>query len=85
MSFAQTVDLFRIYSGVEFLPGSMIFAERKNKLHLAKMIKRRGRGDNMEYYIHYDGSKEHTDTWKSILLVYEINPQTKRMFNQQKK
>ena len=85
ISFAQTVDLFRIYSGVEFLPGSMIFAERKNKLHLAKMIKRRGRGDNMEYYIHYDGSKEHTDTWKSILLVYEINPQTKRMFNQQKK
>jgi len=85
MTFAQTVDLFRIYSGVEFLPGSMIFAERKNKLHLAKMIKRRGRGDNMEYYIHYDGSKEHTDTWKSILLVYEINPQTKRMFNQQKK
>lgn len=69
-----------IEPGVEFLPGSTLFAEYKGGLCLAKMLKKRGRGDYMEYYIQYNGPKKAEETWVSTTLVYEINPQTKRMF-----
>ena len=69
-----------IESGVEFLPGSTIFAEYKGGLCLAKMIKKRGKGDYMEYYIQYMGLKKTEEAWMSVGLLYEINPQTKRMF-----
>lgn len=76
------LDMQGIPSGVEFLPGSTLFAERKGGLHLAKMVKKRGKGDYMEYFVSFNGLKESESTWISTALVYEINPQTKRMFRQ---
>ena len=76
----STLDMQGIESGVEFLPGSTIFAEYKGGLCLAKMIKKRGKGDYMEYYIQYMGLKKTEEAWMSVGLLYEINPQTKRMF-----
>jgi len=81
----STLDMHGIESGVDFLPGSTIFAEYKGGLCLAKMIKKRGKGDYMEYYIQYMGLKKSEETWMSVGLVYEINPQTKRMFRQYSK
>jgi hypothetical protein len=49
------------------------------------MLKKRGKGENMEYFVHYDGYRQSQDSWVSISSVYEINPQTKRAFNNQKK
>ncbi|KAL7495054.1 hypothetical protein ACHAWT_003641 [Skeletonema menzelii] len=77
---ASTLDMQGIEAGVDFLPGSTIFAEYKGGLCLAKMIKKRGKGDYMEYYIQYMGLKKTEETWMSVGLLYEINPQTKRMF-----
>ena len=54
----STLDMQGIESGVDFLPGSTIFAEHKGGLCLAKMIKKRGKGDYMEYYIQYMGLKK---------------------------
>lgn len=76
----STLDMQGIESGVDFLPGSTIFAEYKGGLCLAKMIKKRGKGDYMEYYIQYMGLKKTEEAWMSVGLLYEINPQTKRMF-----
>lgn len=81
----QPVDLSGIDAGCDFLPGSTIFVEWKNGLYLAKMLKKRGRRENMEYFVHYDGFRQSQDAWVSISSVYEINPQTKRAFNKQKK
>lgn len=81
----KPADLTQIDSGCEFLPGSTIFVEWKNGLYLAKMLKKRGKGENMEYFVHYDGYRQSQDSWVSISSVYEINPQTKRAFNNQKK
>ena len=75
-------DMLSIESGVEFLPGSTLFAEYKGGLCLAKMLKKRGKGEYMEYYIQYNGLKKAEEAWVSTALVYEINPQTKRMFRQ---
>lgn len=72
----------RIDSGVEFLPGSTLFAEYKGGLCLAKMLKKRGKGDYMEYFVQYNGLKKAEEAWVSTALVYEINPQTKRLFRQ---
>jgi hypothetical protein len=77
---ASTLDMQGIEAGVDFLPGSTIFAEYKGGLCLAKMIKKRGKGDYTEYYIQYMGLKKTEETWMSVGLLYEINPQTKRMF-----
>eukprot|EP00956_Cyclotella_meneghiniana_P044618 scaffold326404_cov93-Cyclotella_meneghiniana.AAC.1 len=72
-----------IQSGVEFLPGSTLFAQRRGSLCLAKMLKKRGKGDYMEYLVQFnDGSEESESMWLSTSFVYEINPQTKRMFRQ---
>lgn len=76
----STLDMEGIESGVEFLPGSTIFAEYKGGLCLAKMLKKRGKGDYMEYFIQYTGLKKSEEVWMPITLIYEINPQTKRMF-----
>lgn len=82
---SQKPDMDGIDSGVVFLPGSTIFVEWKNGLYLGKMLKRRGKGDNLEYLVHYDGFRQNQDAWVKVSLVYEINPQTKRAFNKQKK
>lgn len=74
-----------IDSGCDFLPGSTIFVLWKGALYLAKMLKRRGKGNNMEYLVHYDGFNQNQDAWVSVSLVYEINPQTKRVFGKQMK
>jgi len=76
----STLDMQGIESGVDFLPGSTIFAEYKGGLCLAKMMKKRGKGDYMEYYIQYMGLKKTEEAWMSVGNLYEINPQTKRMF-----
>jgi len=81
----KPVDMTDIDSGCNFLPGSTIFVEWKNGLYLAKMLKKRGKRENMEYFVHYDGFRQSQDAWVSVSLVYEINPQTKRAFNKQKK
>lgn len=75
-------DMKGIDSGVEFLPGSTIFAEYKGGLCLAKMMKKRGKGDYMEYLVQYNGLKKSVEAWVSTALIYEINPQTKRMFRE---
>jgi hypothetical protein len=72
-----------IPSGVEFLPGSTLFAARKGCLFLAKMLKKRGKGEDQEYFIHFNDGKDDSESfWISIAHVYEINPQTKRVFRQ---
>lgn len=77
------IDMGGIQPGVEFLPGSTLFAQRRGCLCLAKMLKKRGKGDYMEYLVQFnDGSDESESMWLSTALVYEINPQTKRMFRQ---
>ncbi|KAL7554908.1 hypothetical protein ACHAWF_018458 [Thalassiosira exigua] len=76
----STVDMQGIEPGVEFLPGSTLFAEYKGGLCLAKMLKKRGRGDYMEYFVQFNGLKKSEEAWVSTALLYEINPQTKRMF-----
>ena len=82
---SQLYDMQSIESGVEFLPGSTLFVQWKNGLYLGKMLKKRGKGEHMEYLIHYDGYKSSQDEWVSVSMVFEINPQTKRAFNKQKK
>ena len=78
-----SIDMGGIAPGVEFLPGSTLFAQRRGCLCLAKMLKKRGKGDFMEYFIQFnDGSDDNESMWISTALVYEINPQTKRMFRQ---
>ncbi len=79
------LDMGDIDSGVDFLPGSTIFVVWKKSLYLGKMLKKRGRGQDMEYYVHYDGFRKSFDSWVSISLIYEINPQTKRIFSKQRK
>ena len=75
----STIDMKGIEPGVEFLPGSTLFAEYKGGLCLAKMLKKRGKDDYMEYFIQYHGLKKTEEAWVSTSMVYEINPQTKRM------
>lgn len=74
-----------IEAGVEFLPGSTVFIVWKNALFLGKMLKKRGKGADMEYFVHYDGFRKSADAWVSASMIYEINPQTKRAFNKQKR
>lgn len=77
----STIDMEGVEAGVEFLPGSTVFAEYNGGLTHAKMLKKRGRGEFMEYYISYDVTKKKKEeAWVSTNLIYEINPQTKRMF-----
>jgi len=82
---SEGIDMSNIDSGVDFLPGSTLFVVWKEGLYLGKMLKKRGKGDCMEYFIHYDGFRKSFESWVSVSLVYEINPQTKRAFNKQKK
>ena len=77
---AASIDMEGIEPGVDFLPGSTIFAQYKSGLCLAKMVKKRGKGDYMEYFIQYSGLKKEVEAWVSTALLWEINPQTKRMF-----
>lgn len=76
----SSIDMNGIEPGVDFLPGSQVFAEYKGGLCLAKMVKKRGKDDYMEYFVQYTGLKKSHETWLSISMVWEINPQTKRMF-----
>lgn len=71
--------------GVEFLPGSTLFATKDGRLQLAKMLKRRGEGVHREYYVQYLNVKRNNEAWVKVGDVFEINPQTKRVFNKQKK
>ena len=79
------LNLEGIESGVAFLPGSTVFAVWKNALYPGKMLKKRGKGDDMEYLVHYDGFRKSHDEWIPLEMVYEINPQTKRAFRNQDK
>ena len=47
---------------------------------LAKMVKKRVQNGAVEYMIHYVHKKRTNETWISVEDVYEINPQTKRVF-----
>jgi len=76
----QSAFLNTIDSGVVFLPGSMVFVEWSDALYLAKMVKKRYSGERMEYLISYDGFQSDYDAWVSIHKIYEVNPQTKRVF-----
>lgn len=78
-------DMTGIEAGVEFLPGSTVFVVWKDALYLGKMLKKRGKGSDMEYFVHYDGFRKNSDAWVSASMIYEINPQTKRAFNKQNK
>ncbi len=82
---SKLYDMQNIEPGVTFLPGSTLFVQWKNGLYLGKMLKKRGKGEHMEYYVHYDGFKSTQDEWVSVSMVFEINPQTKRAFNKQRK
>jgi len=82
---SRLYDMKDIDSGVDFLPGSTLFIQWNSGLYLGKMIKRRGKGDHMEYLISKDGVKSSQDEWVPVSMCYEINPQTKRAFNKQKK
>lgn len=81
----KLLDMTGIEAGVEFLPGSTVFIVWKNALYLGKMLKKRGKGVDMEYFVHYDGFRKSSDAWVSASMIYEINPQTKRAFNKQNK
>lgn len=81
----KLLDMTGIEAGVEFLPGSTVFIVWKNALYLGKMLKKRGKGADMEYFVHYDGFRKSSDAWVSASMIYEINPQTKRAFNKQNK
>ena len=81
----KPADMTGIDSGCDFLPGSTVFVLWNNSLVLAKMLKRRGKGYSMEYLVHSEGFGKVQDLWLNVSLVYEINPQTKRAFNKQKK
>jgi hypothetical protein len=54
-------------------------------LYLAKMLKKRGKGGDLEYLVHYNKNGKDVEEWISISTLYEINPQTKRIFNKQGK
>jgi hypothetical protein len=82
---SRLYDMNNIEAGMEFLPGSTLFVQWRNGLYLGKMLKKRGKGEHMEYLIHYDGFNSTHDEWVSVSMVFEINPQTKRAFNKQKK
>ena len=73
-----------VESGVPFLPGSTLFAKVGDELHLAKMVKKRGDIDDMEYFISYTKRKRTVDAWVPVTDVYEINAQTKRIYNKNK-
>lgn len=77
---ASNVTLDMLDSGVAFLAGSMVFVEWTGALYLAKMLKKRYSGNHMEYLISYDGYKSNHDAWVSVQKIYEVNPQTKRVF-----
>jgi len=79
-------DVENVSPGVEFERGRAIYAEYKNVFYLAKMLKKRTRGKaNHQYFVHYDGFRKSSDAWVSTGKVYEINSQTKRLFNAQRK
>lgn len=77
---ASDLTLDTLDSGVAFLAGSMVFVEWTGALYLAKMLKKRYSGEHMEYLISYDGYKSNHDAWVSVQKIYEVNPQTKRVF-----
>jgi hypothetical protein len=77
---ASDLTLGTLDSGVAFLAGSMVFVEWTGALYLAKMLKKRYSGEHMEYLISYDGYKSNHDAWVSVQKIYEVNPQTKRVF-----
>merc|ERR1712085_226435 len=54
----STLDMQGIDPGVEFLPGSTLFAEYEGSLCLAKMLKKRGKGDCIEYLLQYKLEKK---------------------------
>jgi len=79
-------DVENVSPGVEFERGRAIYAEYKNVFYLGKMLKKRTRGKlNHQYFVHYDGFRKSSDAWVSTKKVYEINSQTKRLFNAQRK
>ena len=74
------LDMKGIQSGVEFLPGSSVFVKWKEALYLAKMVKRRIRAGETQYFITYNGFRDSSNAWVSLDNIYEINPQTRKIF-----
>lgn len=83
---SSTLDIMKgIEPGVDFLPGATLFAKYKGggSLSRAQMIQKRGKGDDLEYYIQYVGlDKTEEACWVSVDQLYEINAHTKRLFRQ---
>ena len=81
---SSTLDIMKgIEPGVDFLPGATLFAKYKDGLSRAQMIKKRGKGDDLEYYIQYIGLEQTEKAcWVSVGQLYEIDTQTKKLFRQ---
>lgn len=76
------LDMGDINPGVAFLPGSCVFVQKQNALYLSKMLKRRRRGRETEYFVEYDCdcAEKTSESWVSLSNVYEINSRTRRNF-----
>ena len=73
----------QVYEEVESILKDLCLAKMmKDGLCLAKMMKKRGKGDYTEYLVEYNGLQKSLEAWVSTALIYEINPQTKRMFRE---
>ena len=79
---SSTLDIMKGFEpGVDFLPGATLFAKYKGGLSRAQMIKKRGKGDDLEYYIQYIGLEQTEKAcWVSVGQLYEIDTQTKKLF-----
>lgn len=75
-----TIDMGDLDPGVTFLPGSGVYVTWKKGLFHAKMLKRRKVSEETEYLVHYIGYSESYDAWVPLSRIYEISPQTKRIF-----
>eukprot|EP00984_Skeletonema_dohrnii_P013522 scaffold5596_cov132-Skeletonema_dohrnii-CCMP3373.AAC.2 len=81
---SSTLDIMKgIEPGVDFLPGATLLAKYKGGLSRAQMIKKRGKGHDLEYYIQYIGLEQTEKAcWVSVGQLYEIDTQTKKLFRQ---
>ena len=77
------LDMEGVASGIEFEHGGALFVDWKNVLYRAKMLKKKKRGKVTKYFVHYDGFQKSSDAWISLSNVYQINSQTKQIFNAQ--
>ena len=92
--------IYGVAPGVDFVRGRATYVEWKNVLYLAKLLKtktitsktKKGKekvgtapGENIRYLVHFDGFRKSSDAWVPKEKVYEINPQTRKIFNAQRR